>query len=595
MSDEIVLIEISDDSLKNLGVWPLPRDFHAALVDVLRKKGARMVIFDILFSEPTLYDEVFSGVVKEAGNVYFPLAMYIDEKKTDKKRVPQAPLILADLVPSLSAEARGLGHINVFLDADGKIRKIPLFVKFEDRLIPQMGFKAACDRLGYEAQDVTFAKNRLIIDGKLSIPVVGEDCFLVNYPGLWQKSFQHLSYFEILKAYTQEKEGKEPSLDLAVLKDKVCFVGLTAAGTSDFRAVPLETVYPLVGLQASVFNSLVNQQFITYVGDLANALIALFLFVLSLVLCLRLGPIKALLGNFILGFTYLVISVVSFLVAGVWMDLFLPLLTVIAVYVISTAARFFAETRKRVLLEKELEIAQSIQKSFLPQGEVDFKGLDISSSIQPAKYVAGDLFDFVRISDTKLGVLIGDVAGKGVPASLIMAQIISIFRVLARQPCDGAAVILDAINKEIVGRISTRFATCMYLVVDTAQNKVCVASAGHGPLLLYKKKTRATVEIELNAGFPLGISLESSFDNVFFDIEEGDKIVIFTDGLTEARDVRASEFGVERIKKIVTENGGEAPSRMAASLMEGVGHFAVHCVQHDDMTLIILGRSSDGA
>ncbi|MDD5020310.1 MAG: CHASE2 domain-containing protein, partial [Candidatus Omnitrophica bacterium] len=139
-ADEAVIVEVSDDTLKNLGVWPLPRDFHATLVDVFRQLGARAVVFDILFSEPTLYDTEFSRAIKESGRVYLPVAFYIDQKKADRKFVPETSLTVADVVGTLAAGARGIGHINVFLDADGKVRQVPLFVSYRGRFVPQLGF-----------------------------------------------------------------------------------------------------------------------------------------------------------------------------------------------------------------------------------------------------------------------------------------------------------------------------------------------------------------------------------------------------------------------------------------------------------------------
>jgi CHASE2 domain-containing sensor protein len=79
---------------------------------------------------------------------------------------------------------------------------------------------------------------------------------MVNYPDKWQKAFKHLSYFQILKAYSDIKKGIKPEVDLSILKGKACFIGLTATGTSDLRATPLENVYPMLGLQASIFNSI---------------------------------------------------------------------------------------------------------------------------------------------------------------------------------------------------------------------------------------------------------------------------------------------------------------------------------------------------
>jgi len=568
VSENIVIIEISDDSLKNLANWPIPRDFHASLVDVLKECGVRKIIFDVLFPEPTPYDAEFSRAIKAAGNVYLPLA-FLPGKY---------PSLLAGLAPGFSESAAGIGHINVVLDPDGKIRKIPLFIKYNNELIPQLGFKAAYDTLGLN-----------ILDKRLSLPVMAGNYLLVNYPGRWEKTFKHLSYFEILKSFSQLKQGKEPDIDLSVLKDKVCFIGLTATGTSDFQPVPLGNNYPLVGLQASVFNSLIQNEFIRPAGTLINLLIALLLFALGLTMCLRFKPLKALLGSLILGLAYFLISTGLFIFLGIWIDLFLPLFIIFSVYVVAIVYRIFIETKKRELLEKELEIARSIQQSFLPQELKEFNGLDISSSLQPAKFVAGDLYDLIALDEKTLGLLIGDVSGKGVPASLIMAQAISLFRIFSRQ-CRDCAKVLSLLNKELYGRTSSRFVTFMYLIIDTVNNTVSVSSAGHAPLLVFKEKANELKEIELDAGLPLGVTEDAEYNNVLFNLEKGDKIIIFTDGLTEARSKDKREFGIERIKKVISENRGKKSAELSKALLDDVAEFALRCVQHDDITLIILGR-----
>jgi sigma-B regulation protein RsbU (phosphoserine phosphatase) len=169
-----------------------------------------------------------------------------------------------------------------------------------------------------------------------------------------------------------------------------------------------------------------------------------------------------------------------------------------------------------------------------------------------------------------------------------MAQIISLFRIFSSRIFD-AADVLKAINKELVGRISARFVTCTYMIVDTQAGKVSAASAGHTPLLLYRGATGAVAEAGGGAGLPLGIDEDVSYENGVFDFNTGDKIVIFSDGLTEARNVRREEFGIERVKDVIAAQGRRKSSQVAAGMMEALNRFVLHCPQHDDITLIVLG------
>lgn len=588
ISADIVVIEISDDTLKNLGSWPLPRDFHASLLDVLSGLQAKMVIFDIIFSEPGPYDNAFSLSIKNAGNVYLPLAFYIDQK-AKKGLFPKSDTILADISTTVKTHIKAQGHINVFVDSDGKIRRVPMFINYQNALVPQLGFKAACDWLGLDTKNIKFKGSRLIIDRRLSIPISADGSLIVNYPDRWSSSFKHVSYFEILKSYGQIKNGIQPEMDLSVIKDKVCFIGLTAVGTCDLKPTPLENIYPALGLQASIFNSVINKDFIIDASRLINTLINIFILILSIIICLSLSPLRSFFGNIVLAIAYILIAAAIFIFLGIWIDLFLPLLIIAITYVAITSYRFFNEAKKRQILEKELEIARTIQKSFLPEEIKQFHGFEISSFIQPAKFVAGDLYDILAIDDKRIGIFIGDVSGKGVPASLIMAQTISLFRVFARQ-YSACPEVLARLNKELYGRFSGRFVTCMYMIIDTETNEVRVSSAGQEPLVFYKKNSSELSEPDLSGGLPLGILEEPDYNEVKFNIASGDKIIIFTDGLFEARNIRKKEFGLDNVRAAILENVGLSSSELSEAVREKVFSFSHSAKQYDDITLIAVAK-----
>ncbi|MCX5705514.1 MAG: CHASE2 domain-containing protein [Candidatus Omnitrophica bacterium] len=586
VSPDIVIVEISDDTLKRLGEWPLSRDFHASLIDVLKEKGVRMVVFDVLFSEPAVYDDVLAKSIKDAGNVYMAVAL---ENPQGRSFPLKSSTVIADLRDTFRESCVGVGYINADIDPDGKARKVPLFIKCEGSLYPQLALKVAGDWLGLDLNSAVYKRGRIVIGGNYSLPVLPEGSFMVNYPGTWSSTFRHLSYVEILKAYTDEKQGIKPQLDLSILKDKVCFVGLTATGTSDIRPNPLENLYPMLGLQASVLNSILTSRFITPVGLFLNTFINLLVFALSLFICLRFAPLRAFCSSIILGSVYFIFAVTVFVFFGFWVDLFLPLFIIALTYIGSTAYRFFNETKKRQLLEKELDIARAIQKSFLPKDIKEFSGITVSSFMQPAKFVAGDLYDILTVKDNKVGVFIGDVSGKGVPASLIMAQTISLFRVFANQ-YDFAHEVLNRLNKELYGRFEGRFVTCLYMIIDSQAGKVQVSSAGHSPVLVYRKGGNAVLEIELGAGMPLGVMDETEYEDVAFDLRPNDKVMVYTDGLSEARNRQSQEFGSENAKRIFFEHGDASSDRILGVTKEALSRFAAGAPQHDDITIIVLAN-----
>ncbi|MCM8780945.1 MAG: CHASE2 domain-containing protein [Candidatus Omnitrophica bacterium] len=589
VSDDILIIQIYDDTLNNLGRWPLPRNFHTSLVRVLKEFGARYIIFDILFSEPTEHDVEFAQTIKAVGGVYIPVAFYLEEAYPLKKSaVLESPLILAGISKDLQDATSVISHANVCVDSDGKVRAAPLFIKHNSKLYPNLALQAACDWLGLNIQNVEFRKDKIIIDKRLILSVLSGAKLLVNYPGKWTQTFRHLSYFDILKSYTDIKKGLRPQIDLSTLKDKICFIGLTATGTSDLRPTPLESVYPMLGLQASVFNSIIQRSFIKPLGLPFNLILSWLVFALSLFVCFRLPAFKALLGSLCLGISYFIVTVVAFVFWGLWIIVFVPLTVVVVTYTITTTYRFFSETKKRQLLEKELEIARQIQESFLLKQIKELKGINIALSFEPAKFVAGDFYDVLNLDNGRQAVFIADVAGKGISAALIMAQAISLLRIFSFQYKDGVQV-LSQLNKEFCGRFEGRFITGLYITIDTQNNnKVYVASAGHGPLLFYKKQQHSLLEPKLLSGLPLGLMEDTEYQQIELIPESGDKILIFTDGLSEARNRKGEEFGLDRIKKILLENADSSGKIISERFREAVKKFSLGCTQHDDITLIVI-------
>ena len=584
ISPDILIIEISDETLTNLGTWPLPRDFHASLVDILKKFEAKVIVFDILFSEPSLYDGVFSSSMKEAGNVILPLAF--DLEMRPKAYPYKAKKILAGLSSSLKSSVKGLGQINTLVDLDGKRRRIPLFVEYKEKFFPNLGLKALGYYSNLNLEKLTFKRRRVIIDDKLIIPLARDYSFLINYPGKWKDSFTHLSYFQILKAYADLNEGLKPSLDLSILKNKVCFIGLTATGTSDFSPTPLENIYPMVGLQASIFNSILNKEFIIEASSWVNLLVNIFLFILCLIISLKVKPLESFFYSLSLGFLYFLLNILVFSLFGFWMNLFLPLVIIGSVYILITLLRILMEIRRRQLLEKELEIARKIQSSFLPLELEEFPSLKISIFFKPAKFVAGDLYDIVRLDEDKVGIFIGDVSGKGVPASLIMAQTVSLFRVFSKEK-ELPSQVLTRLNKELAKVLKGRFVTALYLVLDTKEKKIIGSSAGHSPIIYYNSQEKKVLEFEPSSGPPLGIMELLEYGHSQVSLNSRDRFLLYTDGLTEARNKKGEEFGLERVKEFFLRHKDLPLQALVDKFKEECFNFYRGMPQHDDITMIL--------
>jgi len=585
VSSAIVIIEISDDTLTNLGHWPLPRDFHASLIDVLRSLGARAVVFDLLLSEPSPHDAVLAQSMRESGNVYLPKAFYLDEKEGHPGVFPESRVVLGGVVRVLEDVIKGFGHINVVVDGDGKIRRVPLFIRNVDTRVPNLGLRVALDSLGVPFSDAVPRGGHIDFGGRVRVPLGRDGAMLVNYPGLWHKTFQRVSYFDILRSYMVASEGGAPKLDLSFFKGKICFVGLTATGTSDLRANPLENVYPMVGLQASVANSVLTGRFVRTVPPWANVVVVLIVLLLSLLICRGFLPMPALGLNLLLAAAIFWGGQVFFNLGRLYIDVFLSFVVIIMAYGACLFERFLTESRRRQLMEKELEIAHSIQAHFLPRGIVSCAGLDVHTLMQPAKYVAGDLYDVVRLAETRLGIFVGDVSGKGVPAALIMAQTVSLFRVFART-FEAPHDVFKALNQELAEILDGRFVTGIYLVVDAASRSVRVACAGHQPMLVGRVDRRAEERVT-KGGPPLGVVKNYAYEEAVQALEAGDRVFLYTDGITEA--MRGVEqFGLERLQAVLEEFKGKPADVLLKELSLRVERFQGKGSQFDDITAVVV-------
>lgn len=573
----VAVIEIADDTLKGLGRWPLPREYHAFLINALTESGCRKIVFDIIFSEPSGADDILKDAIRKSGKVLLPVAFRLEESKV-AGGVPAAAEVLGGVTESLKDADAGTGHINIFVDRDGKVRRLPLFIRHGGIAYPSIGLLAAVD----PGVDVHA--------GNGAIPVDENGAHWINYPGKWTESFSHYSYLDVLKAAAARKSGNPSWLDLNVFKDKICFVGLTAAGTSDFRANPSEAVYPMVGAQASLCDSILRSSFVKRAALFFRCMPGAFMFSSALAFCLIWGPFISFVLCFALAFVYTGFVWALFVFRGIFIDLFSPLLSVALVYAVVLLIKFIREEQKRRLLEKELEIAASIQRSFLPPAARKLAGVDIRAFLKPAKFVGGDLYDIIALDGSTVGFFIGDVSGKGVSASLIMAQTVSLLRVISSGSRDPAEVLFK-LNNQLKPLLNGRFVTAQYLVYHAGDGSWECACAGHMPFMVAGEGASRVREFAEASGPPLGLMENISYTRVNGSLEKGEKILMYTDGWTEARNSRNAEFGLEKFKEAFFSSRGSSVDDVLDHLRKLNEGFEGKDRQHDDLTALIIGKN----
>jgi sigma-B regulation protein RsbU (phosphoserine phosphatase) len=209
---------------------------------------------------------------------------------------------------------------------------------------------------------------------------------------------------------------------------------------------------------------------------------------------------------------------------------------------------FYKEPVERERLKQELDIASALQKSFLPESSTFRKGdLSISAANISAEKVGGDLYDFFEQGEDKVGILIGDVSGKGIAAALYMARFVSDFRYITRHK-DASNGILARMNSLLSKSPRGLFLTCIYMLVDIASGGVHLSVAGHPPFLWITKGQLKVMSVE--AGPPLGI-MAAEYPATTISLEKGDRLLLFTDGAFDAKDKVGHRLGFENLVRFI--------------------------------------------
>lgn len=239
-------------------------------------------------------------------------------------------------------------------------------------------------------------------------------------------------------------------------------------------------------------------------------------------------------------------------------------------------------------LSRELEIAAEIQKSFLPTGLPEVQGLSIAVISAPASEVGGDFYDFITVDDRHLTVVIGDVAGKGIPAAMLTSVTRTMLRVEAMRGELPHSIIQQANNvlHQDLSRTDS-FATVFVASIDTEAGSLSYASAGHMPALLWRAET-GTIEQLKATSPPIGIFGYKGQPTRTVTLQAGDTIVFYTDGITEAQAPDGDFFGPDRLRHIIESKANEAPHKLQKIIQSEIALFRKESLSRDDATLLII-------
>ncbi len=251
------------------------------------------------------------------------------------------------------------------------------------------------------------------------------------------------------------------------------------------------------------------------------------------------------------------------------------------------------EAQERERIEQELRVARLIQQTLLPKALPELPGYDVAAYYQPAREVGGDFYDFLELEDGRLGLVVGDVTDKGVPAAIVMATTRTMLRAAAQRLFSPGEV-LRRVNDVLVQDIPPNmFVTCLYAILDQESGRLVYANAGHD--LPYRRRAgRSEGAEELRAtGMPLGLLPGMGYEEKEISLEEGESVLFYSDGLVEAHDPNREMFGFPRLQGLVGAHRSGGSALIGFLLSELARFTGEGWEQEDDITLVTLQRSEE--
>ncbi|MEQ1890485.1 MAG: CHASE2 domain-containing protein [Alphaproteobacteria bacterium] len=635
ISAPVTIVAIDEASLAAIGQWPWPRDKIAELLRAINRHGPAAIGVDILFVEPdrlspnmiasgandappavrdwlarrpsndTLLAAALTGMPVALGIAGLesatgagPLTAVIQEGPSPLSHLrPYAGLMRS--LPEIDASAMGHGLLSADPDPDGIVRRTPLAARTGGVIIPSLELEML--RLAVGANWITLnggaegAQSATV--GDLTIPVQPNGMLWVHY------GHHDPSRFVSASAVL------DGSADPEMLKSKLVLVGVTGLGLIDQPATPLVSRMAGVEIRAQILEAIFDNDLLrrpAWTGWAEAGLTFLFCGFLSLTIPVvrpRWTPVIWLAGGAMLaaaGFS-------AFALQGWLIDIALPWLSGAVLFLLLLAATLAEADQQRRIYKRDLEVqrekeakfageleaARRIQMGILPDARLirDPRGrIDIAAFLEPAREVGGDLYDLFLIDEgQRLFLMIGDVAGKGIPASLFMALGKSLYKSALLRSSDNIAAVMTQANAEIARDNSEQmFITAFAGILDMESGVLHACNAGHDAPLI-KAPGELTTSWHGAGGPPMCVLDDFEFPGDALQLSPGTAVILFTDGVTEAMDPDGRLYGHERLTALLDGlPEGMAANAIIETIHADVKDHANGAEASDDITLLVM-------
>lgn len=415
----LILVAVDEPSLETFGRWPWPRDRFGYVVRYLREAGAKAVVFDILFLEPdegaAEFDATFAEEIRRAGNVFLAFLLLPSRGATRVPPMPQSATMRVERasdrvgdpshaafgwklpVAPLAEAALGLGFINLLPDPDGTTRRLRPFFLTPSGAITQLSTAVARHLLG---ADRAILEGRALRLGPRTISLTAQGEMMINWYGpLERRTYPAYSIGAVLRSFTEMQKGQRPILDPVLFKDKIVFVGATAAGTYDLRVTPLSPLTPGVVVQMTVVDNMLRGHFLRPSPEWLFA-------VTTLALCLGTAWGFMFIPNQVAKFgligglaaAYYGITVWAFRTHGLWLELAFPEAALGLSFAAAATVEYLTEGRQRRLLRGVFDKYMAVE--VVDEILRNPAGIALGGEKKELTILFTDVADFTRLAET---------------------------------------------------------------------------------------------------------------------------------------------------------------------------------------------------
>jgi adenylate cyclase len=581
--DGVVIIDIDEKSIGEIGQFPWRRDVFADLIKKLNQYGVSVITFDVFFSEedkqnPKKILEEFniknSTVIDsdqkflesiQSSNVVLPVLGDTSMYNKDNSSKPKTNIIskggdpldyiysFKNKITSLEKfnnAAKGVGTISYLDSSDAVLRSLPMFLRIENDIWPSLSLETLRVLHGH--------KNILINSDQTGINFIKTRKYQIEPD---RNAIVHINYKQFNKKnYIPAVDILNQNINANKLRDKIAIIGSSAQGIFDFVKIPNGNVIPGVETHAHLIENIINNDFIvknTYTTIAENLLLVISL-ILALIIPNKILPKFSIVFFAGLIFILLSSSVIAYQF-NYFVDVFYIILSSSLLFLTTLYFRYLRENeialdneKKQIILKQEREIAGEVQKKLFPEVFEDSK-LIYAKNI-PARDVSGDYYDYIRVNDNEIYFTLADVSGKGIKAGILMANASSVFRSLAKLEKPLSTIARYVNNQVSDSSYQGMFITAVIGKINIQKKEIEYINHGHEPIMIFDKDYN--FEYIKSSLPPLGIMKfnDDSFFKTSIKNIKDKTLLIYTDGVTEGYLKNDEELGAKGFENLIKDN-----------------------------------------